>query len=57
MRTEFNLVRFGGDEKKAEEAYGEIEPLSADDVADCVSWAVSKPAGVNVELIKVLPNF
>ncbi|MFE0186505.1 SDR family oxidoreductase [Streptomyces sp. NPDC058989] len=57
VRTEFNLVRFGGDEKKAEEAYGEIEPLSADDVADCVSWAVSKPAGVNVELIKVLPNF
>ncbi|MFI1971998.1 SDR family NAD(P)-dependent oxidoreductase, partial [Streptomyces cinnamoneus] len=57
VRTEFNLVRFGGDEKKAEEAYGEIQPLSADDVADCVSWAVSKPSGVNVELIKVLPNF
>ncbi|MEV0503292.1 SDR family NAD(P)-dependent oxidoreductase [Streptomyces spectabilis] len=57
VRTEFNLVRFGGDEKKAEEAYGEIQPLSADDVADCVSWAVAKPAGVNVELIKVLPNF
>ncbi|MBZ4321269.1 SDR family oxidoreductase [Streptomyces huiliensis] len=57
VRTEFNLVRFGGDAKKAEEAYGEIQPLSADDVADCVSWAVSKPAGVNVGLIKVLPNF
>ncbi len=58
VRTdEFSLVRFKGDEKKAAKAYeGVPEPLNADDIADCVAWAVTRPAHVNIDRIDVQPR-
>ena len=55
VRTEFGLVRFGGDEEKAEAPYKGISPLTADDVAECVRWAVALPPHVNVDRIDVRP--
>jgi NADP-dependent 3-hydroxy acid dehydrogenase YdfG len=53
--TEFGLVRFGGDEERAEAPYKGITPLTADDVAECVRWAVTLPPHVNVDRIDVKP--
>ena len=54
---EFALNRFAGDEAKAAAVYaGVAEPLLAEDVADCVAWAVTRPAHVNVDLMIVRPR-
>ena len=53
---EFSLNRFGGDEEKAEKVYaGVAEPLTAEDVAECVRWAVSLPPHVNIDMLQVTP--
>ena len=55
VRTEFGLVRFEGDEEKAEAPYRGITPLTPEDVAECVRWAVSLPPHVNVDRLDVRP--
>jgi NADP-dependent 3-hydroxy acid dehydrogenase YdfG len=55
VETEFSLVRFGGDEEAARRVYEGIEPLSAEDVAECIRWAVVQPPHVNVDEIVVRP--
>jgi NADP-dependent 3-hydroxy acid dehydrogenase YdfG len=53
---EFSLVRFGGDAEKAAKVYeGVAEPLTAEDIADTVGWAVTRPAHVNIDLMVVRP--
>jgi len=53
---EFSLNRFAGDAARAEAVYAGVpEPLTADDVADCVAWAVTRPHHVNVDRIVVRP--
>ncbi|MBI2710514.1 MAG: SDR family NAD(P)-dependent oxidoreductase [Actinobacteria bacterium] len=49
VETEFSLVRFGGDEGRASAVYEGMTPLTADDVADAIAWAVSRPSHVNVD--------
>ncbi|CAM5252818.1 SDR family oxidoreductase OS=Streptomyces alboniger OX=132473 GN=CP975_20140 PE=3 SV=1 [Streptomyces alboniger] len=54
---EFALTRFGGDSEKAAKVYaGVAEPLTADDVADTVTWAVTRPPHVNIDLLVVRPR-
>ena len=53
--TEFSLVRFGGDAEKAKKPYEGMTPLSAEDIADAVLWAVSRPAHVNIDQIVIKP--
>ncbi|MGW2224880.1 SDR family NAD(P)-dependent oxidoreductase [Streptomyces formicae] len=53
----FALTRFGGDEDKAAKVYaGVAEPLTADDVADTITWAVTRPPHVNIDLLVVRPR-
>jgi len=53
---EFSRNRFRGDDAKAAKVYeGVDEPLTADDIADCVAWAVSRPRHVNIDLMVVRP--
>ena len=56
VETEFSLVRFGGDEEAARRVYAGMEPLRADDVAECIRWALAQPAHVNVDEIVVRPR-
>lgn len=53
---EFSRNRFRGDDAKAAKIYeGVDEPLTADDIADCVAWTVSRPRHVNIDLMIVRP--
>ncbi|ONK13369.1 SDR family NAD(P)-dependent oxidoreductase [Streptomyces sp. MP131-18] len=58
VRTdEFSLVRYRGDEAKAAKVYeGVAEPLTAEDVADTIAWAVTRPPHVNVDLLVLRPR-
>ncbi|HYG96970.1 MAG TPA: SDR family NAD(P)-dependent oxidoreductase [Solirubrobacterales bacterium] len=56
VETEFSLVRFGGDAEAASRVYEGMEPLRAEDVAECIRWAVAQPPHVNVDGIVVRPR-
>lgn len=56
VETEFSLVRFHGDEDRATRVYEGMTPLTADDVADAVTWCVTRPAHVNVDHMVLLPR-
>lgn len=54
--TEFSLVRFKGDADRAKSVYKGVRPLAAEDVADAVVWAVTRPSHVNVQQILLMPT-
>ncbi len=58
VRTdEFALNRFRGDADKAAAVYAGVrEPLTAEDIADTITWAVTRPAHVNVDLLVIRPR-
>jgi NADP-dependent 3-hydroxy acid dehydrogenase YdfG len=54
--AEFAVNRFRGDEEQAAAVYaGVAAPLSADDIAACVTWCVTRPAHVDIDLLVVKP--
>ncbi|HTQ80665.1 MAG TPA: SDR family NAD(P)-dependent oxidoreductase [Thermoanaerobaculia bacterium] len=53
--TEFSLVRFGGDAERARAVYRGLTPLTPEDVADCIVWAATRPAHVNIDEIVLRP--
>jgi len=57
VRTEeFSTVRFRGDAERAAKIYAGVDaPLTADDIADCVAWCVTRPPHVDIDLLVVKP--
>lgn len=54
---EFALVRFEGDQAKADAVYaGVAEPLTAEDIADAIVWMATRPAHVNVDELVIRPR-
>lgn len=54
--TEFSKVRFNGDVHKASQVYEGFTPLSAEDVAEAVIFAVTRPAHVNINDMLIMPS-
>jgi NADP-dependent 3-hydroxy acid dehydrogenase YdfG len=54
VKTEFSLVRLRGDERGADAVYAGMTPLTGDDVADCIAFAVTRPSHVNIDTLVVL---
>jgi NADP-dependent 3-hydroxy acid dehydrogenase YdfG len=56
VQTEFSLVRFDGDEKRAQAVYAGITPLCAQDVAEVIGFVAARPAHVNIDQIVIRPR-
>ena len=53
VETGFSKVRFRGDVEQAKKVYEGVEPLTPDDIAECVLFAVTRPAHVNIDELVV----
>jgi len=56
VETEFSLVRFKGNRENAKNVYDGIEPLKAEDVADVILFAITRPPHVNLNDIVIMPT-
>ena len=58
VRTdEFALVRFGGDQERADAVYADVpDPLTAEDVADAICWIATRPPHVNIDELVMRPR-
>ncbi len=56
VETEFSEVRFKGDKERAKKVYDGFEPLVANDIAETIWFAVSRPAHVNINELIVMPT-
>jgi NADP-dependent 3-hydroxy acid dehydrogenase YdfG len=56
VQTEFSLVRFGGDEQRADAVYAGITPLVAGDVAEVIGFVASRPSHVNIDQVIIRPR-
>ena len=53
--TEFSNVRFHGDDDRAAKVYQNVQPLTAEDIANTVYWIATLPAHVNINTIEMMP--
>ncbi|GAA5049031.1 SDR family NAD(P)-dependent oxidoreductase [Nocardia callitridis] len=56
VETEFSLVRFDGDQERADKVYEGIDPLVAADIAEIIGFVTSRPSHVNLDQIIVKPR-
>jgi NADP-dependent 3-hydroxy acid dehydrogenase YdfG len=53
VETEFSIVRFRGDAERAKRLYEGLRPVTPEDVADCVLFAVTRPPNIDVDEIVI----
>lgn len=56
VNTEFSLVRFKGNQDRADLVYDGYDALTAENIADAVFYAVSQPPHVNIQDMLVMPT-
>ena len=56
VQTEFSVVRYKGDQRKADAVYEGKNPLTASDVAETILWCVNRPARVNIQEVVMFPT-
>jgi len=56
VETDFSKVRFRGDEGRAAKTYQNVDPLQAEDIADAIVWAATRPAHVSIQTVVLTPT-
>ena len=56
VETEFSMVRFRGDAERAAKTYANIDPLTAEDIAETIVWAATRPAHVTIQTVVLTPT-
>jgi NADP-dependent 3-hydroxy acid dehydrogenase YdfG len=56
VETDFSLLRFDGDAARAAKTYEGLTPLTADDIADCIAFAVTRPPHVDIDVMIIKPR-
>lgn len=56
VNTEFSLVRFKGDQTRADNVYKGLTPLYAPDIAESILFMVTRPPHVNIEDLVIMPT-
>jgi 3-hydroxy acid dehydrogenase / malonic semialdehyde reductase len=56
VETEFSKVRFRGDAERAAKTYANIDPLTAEDIAEAIVWAATRPAHVTIQTVVLCPT-
>lgn len=56
VNTEFSVVRFKGDQERADSVYENIQPLTGEDVAEAIVWATNQPKHVNIQELLIMPT-
>jgi 3-hydroxy acid dehydrogenase / malonic semialdehyde reductase len=55
VETEFSVVRFHGDQERADNVYTNMTPLSPEDIAECIVFAANRPPHVNIDEMVIKP--
>ena len=50
------MVRFAGDQERADKVYEGMTPLTAQDVAEAIAWVAARPAHVNIDQLLMTPR-
>ncbi len=56
VETEFTLVRTGGDQAASDTLYANMDPMTADDIADTIFWVATQPPHVNINALELMPT-
>jgi 3-hydroxy acid dehydrogenase / malonic semialdehyde reductase len=56
VETDFSKVRFRGDAERAAKTYQNVDPLQAEDIADAIVWAATRPAHVSIQSVVLTPT-
>ena len=56
VETEFTLVRTGGDQAASDALYANMDPMTADDIADTIFWVASLPPHININALELMPT-
>ena len=55
VETEFTLVRTGGDQAASDALYADMDPMTAEDIADTIYWVATLPPHLNINALELMP--
>ena len=56
VETEFTLVRTGGDQAASDALYANMNPMTAQDIADTIFWVATLPPHININALELMPT-